>query len=63
MSDVPFTLRDARESDLAYLNAYAAAEGMDDPFRRPRTCVSLSTRTTCPSAFCACSRAATARPM
>ena len=30
MSDVPFTLRDARESDLAYLNAYAAAEGMDD---------------------------------
>ena len=25
MSDVPFTLRDARESDLAYLNAYAAA--------------------------------------
>ena len=23
MSDVPFTLRDARESDLAYLNAYA----------------------------------------
>lgn len=30
MSDVPFTLRDARESDLAYLNAYAATEGMDD---------------------------------
>lgn len=30
MSDAPFTLRDAREPDLAYLNAYAAAEGMDD---------------------------------
>ena len=30
MLDAPFTLRDAREFDLAYLNAYAAAEGMDD---------------------------------
>ena len=30
MPYVPFTLRDAREPDLAYLNAYAAVEGMDD---------------------------------
>lgn len=30
MPNAPFTLRDAREPDLAYLNAYAAAEGMDD---------------------------------
>lgn len=29
MPDAPFTLRDAREDDLAYLNVYAAAEGMD----------------------------------
>lgn len=29
MPDAPFTLRDAREGDLVYLNAYAAAEGMD----------------------------------